>query len=349
MNSASAEPALASTLAPPVSSGQAPGRDTPSPFGSAADLFACPACSGELVPTATAVACSACNGTFKVVNDVLRFVDDSMYAESFGLQWKTFSRVQLDGPALRDSERRLRLETGLGPGDLRGKAVLEAGCGMGRFLDVVSRDGARAAVGIDLSGAVDAAAENLQGRENVVIAQADIFRLPFRPGVFDVVYSIGVLHHTPSAERAFHALVPFVKPGGTIAVSVYAATHRPGAAWALNLLRRRMMRVITRRLPRRFMLAWSRFAVPAFWVIDKIPLLRYVRYAFPVLIYKRLPLSWSVLDTFDTFATELESRHRPKEVFAWFRKAGLRDIELMDGPDGWVSVRGRAPGEEPLA
>ena len=37
-------------------------------------------------------------------------------------------------------------------------------------------------------------------------------------------------------------------------------------------------------------------------------------------------------------------RHRPKEVFRWFREAGLVDIDLLDSDDGWVSVRGRAPG-----
>jgi hypothetical protein len=61
------------------------------------------------------------------------------------------------------------------------------------------------------------------------------------------------------------------------------------------------------------------------------------------LIYKEYPLDWSVLSTFDTYATELESRHRPKEVFRWFREMKLADIDLLDSDDGWVSVRGRVP------
>ena len=158
-----------------------------------------------------------------------------------------------------------------------------------------------------------------------------------------MVYSIGVLHHTPSCERAFKALVPLVASGGTIAISVYAATVKPGVPWALNMFRRRAWRVVTRRLPRRVVMWWSKYAVPVFWAIDKIPVVRYVRYLFPVLIYKDYPLEWSVLDTFDTYATELESRHRPKEVFRWFREMGLTDIDLLDSDDGWVSVRGRVP------
>jgi SAM-dependent methyltransferase len=305
-------------------------------------LLACPVCGADVVVEPESLVCLACAARYQR-DRVLRFVERAEYAASFGVQWKTFARVQLDDGKLADSERRLRRETGLGPEDLRGRLVLEAGGGMGRFLDVVSRDGAALAVGVDLSAAVDAAAENLGGRANVCIAQADLFRLPFRRGAFDVVYSIGVLHHTPSAERAFKALVPFVKPGGILAVSVYDATVKPGVPWALNLARRRLWRTVTRRLPWRVNLWWARIAVPVFWVIDKIPVVRYVRYLFPVLIYRDYPLAWSILDTFDTYATALESRHRPKEVFRWFREAGLTAIDLLDSDDGWVSVRGRMP------
>jgi SAM-dependent methyltransferase len=308
----------------------------------ALSVLACPACGSELRVDEAALHCAECGASHRR-DRVLRFVERQEYAESFGLQWTTFSRVQLDSGQLPDSERRLRQEAGLGPDELRGKLVLEAGCGMGRFLDVVSRDGAALAMGLDLSSAVDAAAANLGDRPNVCIAQGDIFHPPFKHGAFDVVYSIGVLHHTPSAERAFKALVPYVKPGGVIAISVYAAVMKPGVPWALNLFRRRFLRTFTKRLPRRVNLWWARTAVPVFWVIDKIPVVRYVRYLFPILIYRNYPLSWSVLDTFDTYATELESRHRPKEVFRWFREMGLTDIDLLDSDDGWVSVRGRVP------
>ena len=43
--------------------------------------------------------------------------------------------------------------------------------------------------------------------------QADVLELPFRPESFDAVFSEGVLHHTPSTERALKALVPLLAPG----------------------------------------------------------------------------------------------------------------------------------------
>jgi len=307
-------------------------------------LFRCPHCQAALAREGPALTCGGCGRTYPA-SGVVRFTEDAGYADSFGLQWKVFSRVQLDTPALRDSERRLRQETGLLSQDLREKVVLEAGCGMGRFLDVVSRDEAALAVGVDLSGAVDAAADNLKDRNNCLIVQGDLFRLPFAPGSFDVIYSIGVLHHTPSARDAFLALVPFLKPGGTIAISVYEHSAGRGALWEINMLRRRLFRVVTRRLPRGLLLGWSRYAIPAFWVIDKIPVVRYVRYAFPTLVYKNYPLAWSQLDTFDSYATQLESRHSAKEVYGWFRDAKLEALDLLPSDNGWVSVRGRRPAD----
>jgi SAM-dependent methyltransferase len=313
-------------------------------------MLVCPACGAGLELKDSIMQCRDCGQIYSrdPRNGVISFVEEETYAESFGLQWKTFSREQLDNDRLQDSERRLRQETGFFPEQIAGKIILDAGCGMGRFLDIVSRDGAALAVGVDLSSAVDAAAANLFDRNNVLIIKGDIFRLPFRRGSFDAVFSIGVLHHTPSSEQAFRALVPMVKPGGEIAISVYAATMKPGVGWALNMFRRRFFRVFTGRLPERLMLWWSLYCVPVLWVVDKIPVVRWIRYLFPAAIYANYPLRWSVLDTFDTYATELESRHRPKEVFRWFREAGLTNIDLLDSEDGWVSVRGRAPAHSSL-
>jgi SAM-dependent methyltransferase len=306
-------------------------------------VFRCPQCGSALLAVNRSLTCAGCAASYKA-DSVIRFVATESYTESFGLQWRMFSRVQLDTPELRDSERRLRQETGLESSAIQGKIVLEVGCGMGRFLDVVTREGAGLAVGLDLSRAVDAAATNVGTRPNCLIVQGDLFRPPFAPGSFDVVYSIGVLHHTPSARNAFKALVPLVKPGGGVAISVYERSIGRGPLWEINMLRRRAFRLVTKRLPRRLLLWWSRFAVPVFWLIDRIPVLRYVRYAFPVVIYKRFPLSWSQLDTFDCYATTLESRHTAKEVFGWFRELGLRDIDLLPSDDGWVSICARVPG-----
>ena len=50
--------------------------------------------------------------------------------------------------------------------------------------------------------------------------------LPFKEATFDVVFSIGVLHHTPFAERASRGVFCYCRPGGTLAVCLVRATQR---------------------------------------------------------------------------------------------------------------------------
>src|SRR5437660_5359276 len=164
-------------------------------------VLRCTACRGLVEEHSKGLACSHCGLVFPEVNGVVRFVSMEYYAGSFGFQWKLYARTQLDNEQSRRSEQAFRRRTGFGPEDLAGKLVLDVGCGMGRLAEVATRWGARV-VGIDLSAAAEVAAHNLVDREFVAL-QADVFALPFAPGTFDHIYSIGVLHHTPDCERAF--------------------------------------------------------------------------------------------------------------------------------------------------
>ena len=324
------------------------------------DLLACPTCGGDILLAYASkyedkeiidgvLTCRKCSREYRVVRGVPRFADlgkieadKAETAENFGWQWTHFTQ---EDPKYVDQF--LGWLQPVRPGFFEGKVVLEGGCGKGRHTKLAAEWGAKDVVGIDLGDGVESAFALTRHLPNAHIVQCDIFRLPLKR-VFDYAFSVGVLHHTPSTERAFRALVQLVKPGGEIAISVYAATVKPGVGWALNMFRRRFLRVFTRRFPKRLMLWWSLYCVPVLWVIDKIPVIRWIRYHLPAVIYKSYPLNQSVLDTFDVYASELESRHRPKEVIRWFREAGLTNIDLLDSEDGWVSVRGQAPAHSSL-
>lgn len=122
----------------------------------------------------------------------------------------------------------------------KGKRVLEIGVGMGA--DFVRWAGAGAdATGVDLTErAVSLTQRRLAERElSGVVEVADAERLPFPDNRFDIVYSWGVLHHTPQPELAFREAVRVLAPGGQLRVMVY---HRrswvAAAAWVrFGLLR----------------------------------------------------------------------------------------------------------------
>src|SRR5262249_33072470 len=102
----------------------------------------------------------------------------------------------------------------------KGRLVLDAGCGMGKFLYYAGQWGAKDVIGVDLSPSVELAFRWTREMPNTHVIQGDIYRLPLHKG-FDFVYSIGVLHHLPDPEGGFHQLVRHLRRGGKILSWVY--------------------------------------------------------------------------------------------------------------------------------
>jgi len=108
------------------------------------------------------------------------------------------------------------LATHWSPVGLKDQWVLDVGCGAGRFAEIVLKAGAKL-VALDYSSAVDACYANLKHHANLHVVQGDIYALPFERGRFQFVYSLGVLQHTPDVAKAFSALPPMVRGGGSCA------------------------------------------------------------------------------------------------------------------------------------
>ncbi|TAN55546.1 MAG: methyltransferase domain-containing protein, partial [Magnetospirillum sp.] len=104
----------------------------------------------------------------------------------------------------------------------RGKKVLEIGAGMGTDLVRFAQGGAYV-TDIDLSlGHLRLAEENfrLRGLRGHFM-QGDAENLPFPDDSFDVVYSNGVLHHTPDTTRSIAEIFRVLRPGGKAIIMVY--------------------------------------------------------------------------------------------------------------------------------
>ncbi|HVM90560.1 MAG TPA: methyltransferase domain-containing protein [Verrucomicrobiae bacterium] len=294
-------------------------------------MLVCPECRGELSMfdaveeqgeiKSAKLGCPNGHG-FPVRDFVPRFVPADAYVSSFSFEWTTHQTTQLDSVTKRDpkdpesSDAIFRAKTGFKPGALNGKYVLDGGCGVGRFAEIAANDGAHV-VGVDLSFAVDSAMKNIGHRPNVNIVQADLFKLPFRDAGFDVVYSIGVLHHTPSTKQAFFSISRCLKPGGDMAIYVY-----PKIAFLSSVSD--AYRKITTKLPSPLLHALCYLAVP-YYYLTRIPVLGM---GFHLLwpISHRKDWRWRVLDTFDWYSPTYQWKHTWPEVYAWFVEAGYRDM-----------------------
>jgi SAM-dependent methyltransferase len=303
-------------------------------------ILVCVRCGAPLPPEPSwegdGTHCAGCGTEVPVIRGIPRFVASDAYASSFSFEWNRHRRTQLDDATSRESEDTFHAKTGLSPEEVSGRLLLDVGCGMGRFADVVSRWGGKV-IGIDLSLAVEAAHANLGNRENVRILQADLSRLPFRPGTFDIVYSLGVLHHTPDCEKAFRQLVPLVRPGGRLCIWVYG-TMGPWERFA------RFYRKVTVRMPKGFLHGLCHLAIPWYHVC-RLPLVG-------DLLWTLLPISrhpnpdWRVLDTFDWYSPQYQSLHTFPQVYRWFCSEGLVDITLLDAPVALAGTR-PSPGARP--
>ena len=193
--------------------------------------LACPHCHGQLDLTVLlerddeveegGLSCGPCQKLYPVLRGIPRFVSSENYAASFGRQWNKFARLQMDSQnGTSFSRDRFYSITEWDPADLKGKLVLDAGCGAGRFSEVVLQDGAEV-VAVDLSSAVDACRQNLSSHPQIHQVQASIYELPFRDGTFDCVYCIGVIQHTPDPQRSVLCLLPKTAIGGKAGLWIY--------------------------------------------------------------------------------------------------------------------------------
>ena len=115
----------------------------------------------------------------------------------------------------------------------RGARVLEIGCGLGTDGARFARAGA-AYTGVDLTeAAVSLARRNFELQDLPgEFRTADAENLDFADGSFDLVYSHGVLHHTPDTARAVREVHRELRPGGRAVVMLY---HRDSYNYRVNI------------------------------------------------------------------------------------------------------------------
>jgi len=308
------------------------GRDTAA-AAAAMVGFVSPRTGAPLWPDGSALV-SVAGERVPMVRGIPRFVLSDNYAEAFGLQWNLHSHTQLDShTGARLSEQRLVRCAGMPLAQFAGLRVLEAGCGAGRFTELLVGAGALVH-SIDLSDAVDANRRNIGERANYAVAQADIRALPFPAGSFDVVLCLGVLQHTPSPEESIAALWRMVAPGGRLVIDHYT--------WTLSRVTKLtpFYRMILKRLPparaRRITDALVRVFFPLHWAVRRArPLQTLLSRVSPCLaychIYPNLTRAqhqdWCRLDTYDELTDRFKRLRTAGQIRRTLASLGATQIQ----------------------
>lgn len=255
-------------------------------------------------------------------------------ADSFAYEWQRFG-------AMREQWRKNFIDymQPHPPESFAGRLMLDVGTGSGRHAFQAADLGARV-VAVDIGRSIDVARANLP--PGVLTVQADAEHLPFEPGAFDFVMSIGVLHHLPDPQRALEKLVPLAHPGGHVHLYLYWVPEQP---WHVLVLRAvTTARRVTIRLPHRLLHAMcvplaAVLALTIVWpyrLMRRVPRLRRVANGLPLKTYADYPFGVLVNDQFDRFSAPLERRYTRAEATEMLQAAGLADVSVLAN-HGWVA------------
>ena len=303
-------------------------------------------CNTHQQPLSAADANLTCpNGCLvPIVNGIPRFVNADNYASAFGRQWNKFRTTQLDShTGTTISRDRLKRCLGGSLDVIKGKSVLEVGCGAGRFTEVMLTTGARV-FACDLSSAVEANYENCRHLSpNYFVCQADALKLPVAPQSFDFVVCLGVIQHTPSPEQTIAALARYVRPGGTLAIDHYPPDYPLTRSRAIA---RKLLLKLPPRHAHRLALMLARVLVPIHrltwnnrrgvwrlrrWLTKHSPL---VDYYGVFSIGPDLLAEWAILDTHDTLTDYYKHLRSEAQIEQSLRACGFSRVQVWRGGNG---------------
>jgi SAM-dependent methyltransferase/uncharacterized protein YbaR (Trm112 family) len=272
------------------------------------------------------------------INDLDKFLEhQKKTAESFAYEWNNIYKEN-------DFEKNNFLHF-LSPfikeGDLKGKFLLDIGCGSGRFTKQAALCGAEISLGTDLGESVELAYKLTKDLENACIVQADIYTMPFE-NIFDLAFSIGVLHHLPQPQEGFSRLLKVLKKDGAMLIWVYNRRNNKRALYFYEPLR-----AIARKIPK-----------PILFKICYIPggivhLLNFLTHfcniigakklakKMPFAYYANFPFNMKLNDAFDVLATPKSNYYFKKEIEKWFSDSKLKNINAFEHPEAGITCVGK--------
>lgn len=222
------------------------------------------------------------------------------------------------------------------------RICLDAGAGLGReALRMAKASPKSTIVALELSACVEEAKAHADrlGLTNIVFVQGDLTAPPLKAGIFDFIFSEGVLHHTPSTHFAFQSMAGLLSKKGEIAFYIYR-TKAPLREYADDYVRAQLQNIPLEE-------AWKQMEPLTLLgktladkkleleIAEDVPVLGIQKGRFDLqrwiynTVFKcfwndSMSFQENVLINFDWYLPKFAWRHREEEVRGWLKDEGLK-------------------------
>jgi SAM-dependent methyltransferase len=229
----------------------------------------------------------------------------------------------------------------LAPSSIKGLHVAELGSGSGRIVQMLLNAGAAHVTAVEPSESMRVLKQNTAADASRITYINDVAEhLPLSG--YDLIVSIGVIHHIPRPAPVMAAAFDALKPAGRMLIWVYGQEGNE-----LYLTLARPLRIITKRLPDFLLLGLSHvmavFLSAYIWLCGwlSLPMRDYM-----LSVLGRYAWRQRVFTIFDQLNPSYARYYRREEAQALMSAAGFRDVEVFNHHGYSWTVFGRKPAGE---
>ncbi len=262
---------------------------------------------------------------FEKYGALLKFViqKNQHTKKSFEQEWRLFNYEKDTTWNASPTEllNRFLKETDETIDSIKGKLILDAGCGNGQLNNLIANAGA-IVLGFDFSLSIEKAFEK-NTHSNAWFIQADVQFPPLQLNTFDIVHCSGVLIHTNNTELSFSCLTPLVKKQGKLSVWLY----HPRKDYIHNCFN--FLRKYSSQLPLKLQYyLYLIFLFPVSFIIKKIK-------------GNRQNAREMMIDILDWMTPEFRWEHSHFEAETWFIKRNFNQIKVTTNEVFGFNIIGR--------
>lgn len=228
---------------------------------------------------------------------------------------------------------------------VRGRLGLEIGCGAGYDLYLMANSHPQVKfVSIDISDGIYRAGELTAGLKNAALIKSSALNIPLKDGIFDFVYSFGVLHHTEDPKKGLREAGRLLKQGGAVFLYLYE-DHSDNILKYISLKAVFLIRCITLKLPNKAVYLLSAVFSPVMFMIFTLPAKAFCRFKATRALAAHMPFNFAegpfslTGDLYDRFSAPIEYRFNRRKIDELFDGCGFSSWQTtrLNGIAGWVA------------